>query len=261
MSAADPHPGCCPPGAWPALLTDYKPVNSIVDIGAGQKGYVAGTGSEAHALIVLPDIFGVPGGRAKAICDQLAGDGFFVVMPDLFGGDDFTVQMAADFGKNFAPWCARNPWSKIRPAVAAAVDFAAAKGAKKIATVGFCYGTWAGFHASGDPVLGPKINAGVNYHPSLQLESMFYGGDVDKLAATVSAPQLMVPVTADPDFNKPGGSVVKILQAKFGERVQSVVVDGQAHGYVIRGDVADATVKREVQLALERGVSYLRSTL
>lgn len=76
---------CCPAGSEPQLDTTYK--------GKGQDItyqdlplYVVGTG-HTKAVLVNYDIFGPNGGRTKQVCDQLADEGYLVVMPDYYHGD------------------------------------------------------------------------------------------------------------------------------------------------------------------------------
>jgi dienelactone hydrolase len=93
MAAAAPP--CCPPTAWPALSppADYIPTGTeskLDDLPI----YTVGTPG-TKAIIVLPEVFGW-GGRLKGICDTLAVEGYFVVMPDCHRGT--TAAGQADFG-------------------------------------------------------------------------------------------------------------------------------------------------------------------
>ncbi len=58
---------------------DYKPSGAVESLGDLQ-AYVVGAPGP-RAVVVMPEIFGWSG-RLKGICDTLAEQGFFVVMPD-----------------------------------------------------------------------------------------------------------------------------------------------------------------------------------
>ena len=53
-----------------------------------------------------------------------------------------------------------------------------------------------------------------NFHPSVILEQWIYGGDVNKLSEGLTVPQLLLSAGNDPEFEREGGSIEKILQAK-----------------------------------------------
>ena len=76
---------CCPAGSWPALLPaeGYVARGSVGAIGDLPIYTVGEPGP--RAIVVLPEVFGW-GGRLKGICDTLAAEGYFVIMPDCHRG-------------------------------------------------------------------------------------------------------------------------------------------------------------------------------
>lgn len=48
---------CCPPGSWPALLTDYMPRGKMETF-EGSKFYVVGDLMATRTIIAVPDVFG-----------------------------------------------------------------------------------------------------------------------------------------------------------------------------------------------------------
>ena len=82
---------CCPETALPGLQEEYEPKGTIVAMGKGYvegkelTGYVVGDDEKAEAAIVIAyDVFGLEGGRTRAIADQLALEGYYVVVADLY---------------------------------------------------------------------------------------------------------------------------------------------------------------------------------
>ncbi|KAL3671243.1 hypothetical protein V7S43_003182 [Phytophthora oleae] len=72
-----------------------------------------------------------------------------------------------------------------------------------------CWGSWVG------ATLRKPTLSYVSFHPTWLVENILKGdGAVDKLAAAVKVPQLLMAAGDDPDFVKPGGSVDKIIKAR-----------------------------------------------
>lgn len=76
----------------------------------------------------------------------------------------------------------------------------------------------AAFHAAKNPI----IKAIVGYHPSLQIGPKLFGETEESVADGVVAPVLFMPAGGDPANVKPGGAIVTLLQAKFGDKTSSV---------------------------------------
>ena len=72
--------GCCPPGSWPQLASDYTCKGKIVDAD-GVPVYRMGSGNKV--LLIVEDIFGIQSGRHKVMADLFAGLGYNVFMPEL----------------------------------------------------------------------------------------------------------------------------------------------------------------------------------
>ena len=70
--------------------------------------------------------------------------------------------------------------------------------------VGICFGTWCIFQ------LMQKYPAvcGVNWHPSLHVESVIYGREQLILARNCLAPHLVLTAGNDKENMKPGGEVI-----------------------------------------------------
>ncbi|CAM0955612.1 unnamed protein product [Alopecurus aequalis] len=60
----------------------------IGDLG-GLEAYVTGSRSAAHAVILASDYYGFQAPKLRKIADQVADEGYLVVVPDLLHGDPF----------------------------------------------------------------------------------------------------------------------------------------------------------------------------
>uniref|UniRef100_A0A0G4I3T4 Dienelactone hydrolase domain-containing protein n=1 Tax=Chromera velia CCMP2878 TaxID=1169474 RepID=A0A0G4I3T4_9ALVE len=246
---------CCPSTRVPALEdpSKYEKKGKIEEI-EGVKTYIVGEPSK-NAVFVIADVFGYDSGRHFGIADQLADEGYYVVMPDLFEGDrltfaDLGTPRLGEFIMKFKP----NVWQPLADKIYAHL---AAKGAQKIGAIGFCWGCWAIFHESSRG----KLACGVNCHPSLRIESMM-GGDVEALTEQVQAPMLMFPCQDDPENTQPDGSVMKILKGKkFGDACDCFRFGEQNHGFVSQGDLSVPATARDVEEAMKRTVAFFKGTL
>eukprot|EP00051_Salpingoeca_urceolata_P016597 m.221800 g.221800 ORF g.221800 m.221800 type:complete len:259 (-) comp18726_c0_seq3:105-881(-) len=257
--AAQGH--CCPPGSWPSLKVDYTPQGKEETIG-DMACYVASPDAPTEkAVIVIPDIFGVNSGRIKAICDQLATEGFLVVEPDFFRGEPFPE--GGDVPKDLPAWCKRFPADKVFGDVNDhVVPYLEGKGIKSIGLWGFCWGSWAIFHICANPAVPASIKGGVNCHPSLKLEAWVWESSPVELADKVTKPQLLNSASNDPDFVLEGGDVINKLKAKpFGADCDVKNFGDMQHGWVNRGDISQEAVARDVRLAIERGVAFLQKVV
>ena len=247
--------GCCPDGSWPALKVEYAAQGEMVVLPTGMQAYVSGKKDSERAVVVIHDIFGVGSlGRTKAICDQLAGKGFFVVFPDLYRGKAACpLDPSWDDIKEFTPkFPSETVVQDLHNLVA---PYIKSQGIERIGLIGFCWGCWIGFNASGQ---GTPFRCAVNCHPSVVLETLF-GRTVEALTEKVTIPQLLLSAGNDPDFVQAGGKVIEILQSKpgMGPKCKVVGFPRMAHGWVNRGDVSQEDVFEDVKKALGLAMDFL----
>ena len=213
-------------------------------------------------------MWGWDSGRTRALADAFAAEGYRVYVPKLLspalegGTDGDGLPPSFDIGArgaDFGPWITQIPWAAIRPKVEALLAYARAAGGAVFGVVGCCWGGWAAFHLS---ALDAAVKAGVIFHPSCQLEGM-HGGDVHELCGRVQCPFYFMPADGDaPDLYGPEGSLVAALGAKFpGGAVKTQLFADMKHGWVPRGDVADAAVRRDVAAAMTEAVAYFAAHL
>lgn len=78
---------CCPPGSIPYLEPDYAVCGEKSVTTDGQVEFY-GIGTNVHkAIVIFNEPFGWNSGRVRVLADTLALEGYFVVVPRLFGLD------------------------------------------------------------------------------------------------------------------------------------------------------------------------------
>jgi dienelactone hydrolase len=254
---------CCPPDSWPAL--EAQPgtyLGSQVDLGNGLLAYVVQppTSDEAvpktrkKGLISFQDIYRYDTARCKGVADQFALAGYVVVHVDFVGTNVYTDD------QNLMEWVKERSFADfIKPKLLSTVIpyLKNTHGVETIVATGFCWGSYLAFQASADSDVRDAIAATAHFHPTLKLNSAFDANDPEclEMAPLVSCPTLFVPAGNDPDFLGPTGSVMTILQKKYPDST-SVVMKDMKHGFVIRGDISDPLVKRDVQGALQLAIDF-----
>lgn len=250
---------CCPPGSWPALEEQCGSFNGKVeDLGDGLKAYVVQpVKPTGFGIISFQDIYQYDSARSKAVADQFAEAGFAVVHVN-FTEDNF---YAGEFDAKFYVWVREHSYADfIKPKLVSTVIpyLKDTLGIQKISAIGFCWGSYIAFQACADPDVNDSIVASALFHPTLGLNQAFDKDPESKdIAEHVNIPSLFVPAGNDPDFLGPEGPVMKILKMKCPSS-KSIVMKDMSHGFVIRGDVSNPAVKRDVKEAIELATSFLK---
>lgn len=143
----------------------------------------------------------------------------------------------------------------LKSKVTSSVAHMKSVGVTKIALIGFCWGGVPVVHCLSE--LASEFVCGVIPHPSLRLLEMVYGIDPLPVLTAVTKPVLLMPAGNDPDNLKTGGEFIKALQVNSPESDTIVEFEDQKHGWVVRGDIADAAVKEKVELALNKAYAFI----
>src|SRR5258707_2516565 len=156
----------------------------------------------APAVVVLQELFGV-NADIRATCDELAGQGFIAIAPDLFWrqepGVDLNVRSEADWQHGLRLYTAydRDAGAKdIMETVRTAVELPESTG--KVALQGYCLGALMAFITAARY----EVDAAVAYH----------GGDTEKYLGEVGgleAPWLMHLGEEDEFISKAAKSEIK----------------------------------------------------
>ena len=160
----------------------------------------------APAVVVLQELFGVNADIRKT-CDELAGQGFIAVAPDLFWrqepGVDLNHWSDAEWKKGLALYAAYDRNKGVLDIVDTAHAAGQLEGASgKVGVMGFCLGGLMAFLAAARA----KIDAAVAYH----------GGDTEKYldeAGGITAPMLMHLAEEDEFISKEAQAKIKAALA------------------------------------------------
>jgi carboxymethylenebutenolidase len=199
--------------------------------------------TKAPVIILIHEIFGLSD-WAKEMADELAGQGFIVVAPDLLtgfgpngGGSDAFSSMDAttkavsglDAGVVNADLDAAADYGKKIPA-----------GNGKIAVVGFCWG-------------GGKSFAFAAHRKDLSAAFVFYGpGPSD--VTTVTAPVYGFYAGNDARIGATVPATTDAMKAA-GKKYDPVTYDGAGHGFMRAGEAPDASPANKA--AREQGFTRL----
>ena len=108
-----------------------------------------------------------------------------------------------------------------------------------------------------DPNLPASVKAGVSWHPSVQLEEVVFGGDTIALLKKVQRPIKFLPASNDPEGYKDGNDFCEATKSVQPD-TESLFFPDMSHGWTTRGDLTDANVKRDVELAMTTTVEYFQ---
>jgi dienelactone hydrolase len=213
--------------------------------------YTAPSSDTRHGIVVYTDVWGFQS-RIRQICDYLARHGnFHVTSPDCFRGETY-----ADHRQDLAKWLSNTPYE---PSVAqdtqACLEYLKSKGVHGVGTMGFCWGAWAIGKSS---QAGIPWRAAVAMHPSFKVERVAFDGDDVQVMKQIACPLLMLAAGNDLDYTKPGSPEEQDILERGGK---CVLFPDMVHGWMTRGDMKDANIDRDVKIALQETLGFLRSKL
>lgn len=226
------------------------------------EAYVVGTSRDpTEAVLLLPDIWGWDSGRMRAVADSIAAVDYKVVVPKILapldGGTDgdglpTPFDMANERERMTEHFKANWGWPKVGGKITAVTDALKDCGVERIVIVGTCYGAWAGCHVSKHDasivgIFGP--------HPSIGAEGGRFGGDNVELCKAVQCEVFVAPAGNDSQDYDEAGAMFKAF--KPGSR--TVRFPEMKHGWFVRGDVADAAVKRDIELTFSHCIEWINA--
>eukprot|EP00924_Labyrinthula_sp_SR-Ha-C_P006330 augustus_masked-scaffold_31-processed-gene-3.64-mRNA-1 protein AED:0.09 eAED:1.00 QI:0/-1/0/1/-1/1/1/0/249 len=247
---------CCPESRVDFLKKAPAGIGTYENLDEKTEVYVSGDPTSNKVMVFLADIFGMKTGRHCSLCDFFADKGYFVIMPNYFTDSEPPTEMDMDKILAFAK---SQPLSKIQGVLDATyAKYNLSAEGKKVSMIGFCYGCWVMFHESQRGVLGDNFKAGINCHPSVNLEGL-HGGDVKALCESIKTPMLLIPTIGDVEFVQKGG----FLETDTKYDVEIVETDPiQQHGFVSQGDAEnDENIKKAIGYVLTKSLEYLEARL
>jgi carboxymethylenebutenolidase len=203
---------------------------------------------KAPVVVLIHEIFGLTD-WAKEMADELAGQGFIVVAPDLLSGFGPNGGGSSEFPSQDAAVKAVSGLDKdgVTADLDAAADYAKhiPAGNGKIATVGFCWG-------------GGKSFAFATHRKDLSAAFVFYGpGPAD--VSTITAPVYGFYAGNDARIGATVPDTVAAMKAA-GKQYEPVTYDGAGHGFMRAGEDPTNTVPGN-KTAREQGLARLVTLL
>lgn len=192
------------------------------------KAYVARPKSgPAPAVVVIQEIFGV-NAVMREICDDLAGQGYLAICPDLFWriepGVDITDQSDAEWKKAFELYNAFDVDSGVTDIAATIAAIRAdAQCAGKVGAVGFCLGGLLAYLTA----TRTDADASVAFY-GVGIEK--YLGEADKLAYP-----LMLHIAEEDQFVPKAAQALIIDALKNRAGVELFTYPGRDHAFARRG--------------------------
>ncbi|KAH8764746.1 dienelactone hydrolase [Hyaloscypha finlandica] len=245
--ASNPPAQCCTVG----VKHEGEPTGKSIKIGSIEAYVAEPTGKNIHkdtAILYLPDVIGI-WQNSQLMADQLAVNGYYTIIPDLFNGDALKINRPADF--NLMEWLTKgtggnNPhtYEYVDSIVEKSIAWLKDQGFKKIGSVGYCFGAKYTIRFMSK---GKGIDVGYVAHPSFVEES--------ELAA-ISGPLSIAAAETDQIFpaEKRHKSETILIETK--QPYQINLYSGVSHGFSVRCDTSKKIEKFSKEQAFLQAVNW-----
>ncbi|KAL5344055.1 esterase/lipase [Aspergillus crustosus] len=245
-----------PPGAccYQGVKHEGEAKGELTSIGDIEAYVVKPEGQETFdkAILILTDVIGHRSINVQLIADQLAANGYLVLIPDLFSGDPIPLNRPGDF--DIGAWMkgAHNPKKTahlppdVDPIVEASITELRTKyGVKKIGSIGYCFG--AKYVVRHLLPSSQKISVGFVAHPSFV--------DEEELQA-IKGPLGIAAAETDSIFPAEKRHRSEEILKEVGVPYQVSLYSGVAHGFAVRGDVDDQVARYAKEAAFLQAVQW-----
>ncbi|KAI5478693.1 hypothetical protein MNV49_004720 [Pseudohyphozyma bogoriensis] len=258
---------CCVTGH----LHEGTPKGSVEKL-YGVDAYVTGDESNKNKTILfITDVFGFALNNARLLADEIASNGFYVVIPDLFNGDaiddKLLVKLAprpsagevskeqhekdvGEFMETAKPWLGKHPHEEVLHLVETFAKTLRTDGTKLGAT-GYCFGGRYSILLAGEGM----VDCAVAMHPSfLEMPSEIEAIKKPVSIAVGSIDELF-PTEAQETTRKIFDTSLKSVDTEL------VIFDNQTHGFSIRADINNASDKEAKDKATVQTVNWFKKHL
>jgi len=228
--------------AWPTeplLENNYEAKGQLIKLDDTMQAYQIGSGSKM--VVWAHHIFGLTGensdkGRTKEWADFLAENGYNVLVPDWFRGNN----MVGFFGPLTKAWLTSvTNWTNIQSDWENVIfPYLESQSPSSIGMIGTCWGSYPVVRLS----MLDTISAGVSMHPSHPTLLATAGEDEEEVLELIKAPQLFLVEGDAGDSVKTGGLSEEVL----GDNLTVVEFPDMTHGWTVRGDLDDPNIARDV---------------
>ncbi|KAJ5178933.1 hypothetical protein N7492_002143 [Penicillium capsulatum] len=206
--------------------------------------------STKRAILLLSDVLGHRVINPQLLADQLAANGYFVVMPDLFHGDPVPVNRPPGF--ELMKWMQGPPGhlpDRIDPVVHAVLqELRSSLGAERVGTVGYCFGAKYSVR-----LLRPGlVDVAYVAHPSFV--------DADELAA-IQGPLSIAAAETDSIFPASKRHESEEILGRVGQPYQINLFSGVEHGFAVRADISKPVNRFAKESAFTQAVAWFHQYL
>ncbi|KAF8579948.1 alpha/beta-hydrolase [Ramaria rubella] len=202
------------------------------------------------AVLFLPDVFGIHLVNCKLLADDFAKNGFQVYAPDYLNGDPVPEAIMGAPAFDIPSWLVNHGSEKTRPVLDDVIRALKEQGVTSFAATGYCFGGRYVFDLSFDNL----IKVGATAHPSL----LKIPEDLEKLLATSRTPLLINTCEVDQQYplemQAKGDEILG--DGKYKPGYQKCYWAGVTHGFAVRGDVSNPTVKAAKEGAFKATVEF-----
>jgi len=231
----------------PPVTSDYKPIGTKRTISEVEV-YTVGDPTSNVALICAYDIIGLHNNNYQ-ICDKIAQQGFYVILPDFFRGEVINMEnFKEDKSKLVEFGFVKHSWINTRSVIQNVLDnLKTEMKSEKLGIFGFC---WGGKHVFDSLHHSESLfHAGVAVHPSMI---------TDEDISNVDKPILAILTSGEKDLlNKHN-----LLKSKIADTSKFLDYTDQEHGFCAsRGDFSDPKVSERVTEAIKEMVNFFKQTL
>ncbi|KAJ5084295.1 hypothetical protein NUU61_008874 [Penicillium alfredii] len=206
--------------------------------------------STKRAILFLTDVIGHRFINPQLIADQLAANGYFVVMPDLFHGDPVPLNRPAGF--DLMAWKKGPPGhlpNRVEPVVQAVLkEMRTNMGCERVGAAGYCFGAKYAIR-----LLQPGFfDAAYVAHPSFV--------EAEELEA-IKGPLSIAAAEIDSIFPAPKRHESEEILAKIGQPYQINLFSGVEHGFAVRADISKPTNRFAKESAFLQAVAWFNQYL
>lgn len=200
-------------------------------------------------ILLLPDIIGHAFINSQLVADQFAANGYLVIMPDQFHGDAIPLNRPPEL--DLLKWLKGPPGhlpDKVDPIIEACLKEMRDMGCKKIGAAGYCFGAkYVVRH------LRPgNIDAGFCAHPS------FVGNEeLEAIKGPLSIAAAMIDYHFPPQKRAESEEILNKTRQPF----QMNLFSNVEHGFALRGDIKQDTVKFAKEQAFLQALSWFNDYL
>ncbi|TFY64644.1 hypothetical protein EVJ58_g2495 [Rhodofomes roseus] len=219
-----------------------------------------GEGSQEKAILFLTDAYGHKFVNNQLLADDFARNGYHVIVPDLFQNDavpSFVPPDASISKEEFdvAAWVERHPPEIVQGIVAQVVTALRERGVKKFAALGYCFGARIAI----DLASAEATSVCVVSHPSFWKVP----DDMERYLVESKAPLLINSCEVDAMFPKEAQEKVDAILGggRFKPGYERTYWQGCMHGFAVRGDMSNPSVRAGKEGAFKASVEFLRKHL